>query len=393
MTGRAGDASTPLCVYAIVGRRFGRRVAMRGIRAGGARLRAVNAAATSAMVAERAGPLLPTVRALRAHDAVVRRTARIAPAVLPVRFGTLVASDHSLVALLDEWSDELLTALTLVDGRCQMTLRLFARAGAVAPPRRAAAPGTAESRSREVFPGRGYLEGRARAQARAQSAPELEPLREALAPIVAAERITRHDQGPLLLTAYHLIPRGAATGVPETSAAPCGAASRPRDGERTLAALCVRSRVEAMKKKKPTAAAARHEAPARADIGSPRTASASGHVGVGLHDLAPGDLDALRAELERSVPPEGGAARWNADPADVQRSVAKLVLTLMEFLRKLLERQAIRRMESRTLTDAEVEAVGLALMRLEETLRTMGERFGLAPDELNLDLGPLGRLI
>jgi len=100
----------------------------------------------------------------------------------------------------------------------------------------------------------------------------------------------------------------------------------------------------------------------------------------------------LRAELERSVPPEG-SARWNADPADVQRSVAKLVLTLMEFLRKLLERQAIRRMESRTLTDAEVEAVGLALMRLEETLKTMGERFGLTPDDLNLDLGPLGRLI
>ena len=113
---------------------------------------------------------------------------------------------------------------------------------------------------------------------------------------------------------------------------------------------------------------------------------------VELRDLAPGDLDALRAELERSVAPEG-AARWNADPADVQRSVARLVLTLMEFLRKLLERQAIRRMEARTLTDAEVEAVGLALMRLEQTLKTMGERFGLTPEELNLDLGPLGRLI
>jgi hypothetical protein len=100
----------------------------------------------------------------------------------------------------------------------------------------------------------------------------------------------------------------------------------------------------------------------------------------------------LRAELERSLPAPG-AARWNADPEDVQRSVAKLVLTLMEFLRKLLERQAIRRMEARTLTDAEVEAVGLALMRLEETLRTMGERFGLTPDDLNLNLGPLGRLI
>jgi len=111
-----------------------------------------------------------------------------------------------------------------------------------------------------------------------------------------------------------------------------------------------------------------------------------------IRALPPGDIDALRAELEHALP-SAGAARWNADPEDVQRSVAKLVLTLMEFLRKLLERQAIRRMESRTLTDAEVEAVGLALMRLEATLRTMGDRFGLTPEDLNLDLGPLGRLI
>ena len=111
-----------------------------------------------------------------------------------------------------------------------------------------------------------------------------------------------------------------------------------------------------------------------------------------LEALPAGDIEALRAELERNLPP-AGAARWNVDPEDVQRSVAKLVLTLMEFLRKLLERQAIRRMEARTLTTAEVEAVGLALMRLEETLRVMGERFGLTADDLNLDLGPLGRLI
>jgi hypothetical protein len=111
-----------------------------------------------------------------------------------------------------------------------------------------------------------------------------------------------------------------------------------------------------------------------------------------LRSLPAADIDALRAELERSLPP-AGAARWNVDPEDVQRSVAKLVLTLMEFLRKLLERQAIRRMEAGTLTDVEVEAVGLALMRLEETLRTMGERFGLTSEDLNLDLGPLGRLM
>ena len=102
------------------------------------------------------------------------------------------------------------------------------------------------------------------------------------------------------------------------------------------------------------------------------------------------ELDALRAELERRVAQE--APRWNADPEDVQRSVARLVLTLVEFLRKVMERQAIRRMEQETLTPDEVEAVGLALMRLEETIHQMAEQFGLKPEDLNLDLGPLGRL-
>ena len=104
------------------------------------------------------------------------------------------------------------------------------------------------------------------------------------------------------------------------------------------------------------------------------------------------EVESLRAELERRVsdltPP-----RWNADPEDVQRSVARLVLTLVEFLRQLMERQAIRRMEAHTLTPEETEAVGRALMQLENTIRDIGTRFGLAPEDLNLDLGPLGRLI
>ena len=104
------------------------------------------------------------------------------------------------------------------------------------------------------------------------------------------------------------------------------------------------------------------------------------------------ELESLRAELERRVgdlsPP-----RWNADPEDVQRSVARLVLTLVEFLRQLMERQAIRRMEAGSLTPEETEDVGRALMRLEETIRDIGKRFGLAPEDLNLDLGPLGRLL
>ena len=101
------------------------------------------------------------------------------------------------------------------------------------------------------------------------------------------------------------------------------------------------------------------------------------------------DLRALRKEIERRAAP----MRWNPDTDDVQRSVAQLVLTIVEFLRKLMERQAIRRMEQRTLTRKEVEAVGAALMQLEKTIVEIGERFGLTPEDLNLDLGPLGKLM
>ena len=85
--------------------------------------------------------------------------------------------------------------------------------------------------------------------------------------------------------------------------------------------------------------------------------------------------------------------RWNPEPEDVQKSVAQLVLTIVEFLRQLMERQAIRRMEERTLTAKEIEAVGTALMRLEETVRDIGAKFGLTAEDLNLDLGPLGKLL
>jgi hypothetical protein len=85
--------------------------------------------------------------------------------------------------------------------------------------------------------------------------------------------------------------------------------------------------------------------------------------------------------------------RWNPEPEDVQKSVAQLVLTIVEFLRRLMERQAIRRMEQKTLTKKEVEAVGAALMTLERTIRDIGRKFGLTPEDLNLDLGPLGKLM
>ena len=73
--------------------------------------------------------------------------------------------------------------------------------------------------------------------------------------------------------------------------------------------------------------------------------------------------------------------RWNADPEDVRRAVLKLVLTLVELIRQLLERQAIRRMEAGTLTDDETESVGLALMRLQETVLDLARQFDISPDE------------
>jgi hypothetical protein len=86
------------------------------------------------------------------------------------------------------------------------------------------------------------------------------------------------------------------------------------------------------------------------------------------------------------------ALRWNPNPDDVQRSVVKLVLSLIEFLRKLMERQAVRRLEEKTLTPEEIENVGIALMKLEQTVHQLAKRFKLDPKDLNLDLGPIGKL-
>lgn len=86
------------------------------------------------------------------------------------------------------------------------------------------------------------------------------------------------------------------------------------------------------------------------------------------------------------------ALRWNPEPEDVQRSVVKLVLSLIEFIRKLMERQAIRRLDEKTLTAEEIENVGVALMKLEQTVHQLARRFKLDPEDLNLDLGPIGKL-
>jgi len=108
--------------------------------------------------------------------------------------------------------------------------------------------------------------------------------------------------------------------------------------------------------------------------------------GLTIHEIE--DLRKELARLRSAAQP----SRWNPGADDVRRSVAKLVLTLVEFIRRVLERQAIRRHEQGTLTPEETERVGMALMRLEETIAEMAGVFGLDPRELNLELGPLGKL-
>lgn len=103
------------------------------------------------------------------------------------------------------------------------------------------------------------------------------------------------------------------------------------------------------------------------------------------------DPKLFAAELSEIAP--GLPARIDASPEDIEAGLAKLVLTLIEFLRQVLEHQAVRRMEGGSLSDEEIEKLGLSLMRLQDRLEEIKNQFGMAGEDLNIDLGPLGRLI
>ncbi len=83
----------------------------------------------------------------------------------------------------------------------------------------------------------------------------------------------------------------------------------------------------------------------------------------------------------------------DANPATVEKGLAKLVLTLIELIRKLLEKQAMRRVEAGSLTDEEIENVGQTLMKLENKMDELKGIFELKDEDLNLNLGPLGDLM
>jgi hypothetical protein len=107
-------------------------------------------------------------------------------------------------------------------------------------------------------------------------------------------------------------------------------------------------------------------------------------AGHGDLDLFGNELDRLDAALRRRV---------NADRENLEKGLAQLVLTLVELLRELMERQALRRIEGGSLSPNEVERLGETFMLLEQRMEELKETFGLEDEDLNLDLGPLGRLM
>ena len=92
-------------------------------------------------------------------------------------------------------------------------------------------------------------------------------------------------------------------------------------------------------------------------------------------------------------PANGTSGRINFEPEKAEQGLAQLVLTVVELLRQIVERHAMRRVEGGTLTDEQVENLGIALMNLEEKMEELKEVFGLDAEDLNIDLGPLGSLL
>jgi hypothetical protein len=108
------------------------------------------------------------------------------------------------------------------------------------------------------------------------------------------------------------------------------------------------------------------------------------------------DLLSLTHDLEtlaEDLPDSDGPRRVVTDPENVERGLAQLVLIVVDLLRQLMERQAIRRMDSGTLSDEQIERLGETFMKLETRMNELKEHFGLTDEDLNLDLGPLGKLL
>lgn len=113
-----------------------------------------------------------------------------------------------------------------------------------------------------------------------------------------------------------------------------------------------------------------------------------------MDDRLRGDLASLSDFAEELTEVEAGLPRRiNTDQQNVEQGLAKLVLTLIELVRRLLEKQAIRRIEAGSLTDEEIERLGETFLKLDEKMAELKATFGLENEDLNLHLGPLGDLM
>lgn len=114
-----------------------------------------------------------------------------------------------------------------------------------------------------------------------------------------------------------------------------------------------------------------------------------------LRKVTPEQIAAAVSDLNRELKSVGAGTidRIDCSPENIEQGLARLVLSLIELLRRLLERQAIRRMEGGSLDDAKIEEMGQALMKLELKINEIAALFGLRPEDLNLELGPLGNLM
>lgn len=114
-----------------------------------------------------------------------------------------------------------------------------------------------------------------------------------------------------------------------------------------------------------------------------------------VRKIRPEDIAAAVSDLNRELKSagEGTLERIECSPENIEQGLARLVLSLIELLRRLLERQAIRRMEGGSIDDPKVEEMGQALMKLELKINEIAAMFGLRPQDLNLELGPLGNLM
>jgi len=114
-----------------------------------------------------------------------------------------------------------------------------------------------------------------------------------------------------------------------------------------------------------------------------------------VRKVTPQEIAMAVSDLNRELRAvgEGAIDRIDCSPENIEQGLARLVLSLVELLRRLLERQAIRRMEGGSLDEGKIEEMGQALMKLEMKVHEIAAAFGLKPEDLNLELGPLGNLL